>query len=288
MGVYQASSRSLLASVLLTSGALFAGGCGNTLAESPSAAPASPGAARAVVVGLSPTGYSVDGATVASADAAAEELGRLNAESPIAVRIEAPASSTLERVAELVDKIRAQGVRDVALVALNSAGVAADSAAAAASAAPPPAGPSPAAPAALPAHPLAEGAEAAEPTPPSPPAPPAAESLPEVLVKNIGLHVGGGTNTDAEKAPFRAAVEKHFDELRACYRQVEDPLKGGVFGLDLRIGRDGGKAQVSQPRTSMKGEAFRKCVFGVFQSVEFDKPAKGPTVISYSVRFSAK
>lgn len=239
-----------------------------------------------MVVGLTPGAYSIDGTTVVSADAVAEELGRLNAESPITVRIEAPASSALERVAELVDKIRAQGVRDVALVALNAAGQAPGAPAAAPSAAPARSA-APAAPAA-PTHPLAQGAEATEPTPPSPPPPAEAESLPEVLVKNIGLHVGGGTNTDAEKAPFRAAVEKHFDELRACYRHVSDPLKGGVFGLDLRIGRDGGKAKVSQPRTSMKGEEFRKCVFDVFQSVEFDKPAKGPTVISYSVRFSAK
>lgn len=234
-----------------------------------------------MVVGLTPGAYSIDGTTVVSADAVAEELGRLNAESPITVRIEAPASSALERVAELVDKIRAQGVRDVALVALNAAGQAQAPGAAPSAAPPPPVAPAP-------AHPLAQGAEAAEPTPPSPPPPAEAESLPEVVVKNIGLHVGGGTNTDAEKAPFRAAVEKHFDELRACYRHVSDPLKGGVFGLDLRIGRDGGKAKVSQPRTSMKGEEFRKCVFDVFQSVEFDKPAKGPTVISYSVRFSAK
>ena len=79
-----------------------------------------------------------------------------------------------------------------------------------------------------------------------------------------------------------------FDELRACYKEVEDPMKGGIFGVDLRIGRGGGHPEVSQPRTSMKGQAFRDCVVGVFKAVEFEKPAKGPTVISYSVRFSAK
>jgi len=110
--------------------------------------------------------------------------------------------------------------------------------------------------------------------------------LPEVKVENVGLHIGGGPNDDATKAPFQQAIEKHFVELRACYVKVEDPVKGGTFGVDFHIGRNGGKAQVKQPRTGMKGPEFRQCVLDVLESVEFDKPKKGPTVISYSVRYT--
>jgi hypothetical protein len=107
-----------------------------------------------------------------------------------------------------------------------------------------------------------------------------------VKVENVGLHIGGGPNDDAAKAPFVAAVEKQFDGLRACYTKVEDPVKGGTFGVDLHIGRDGGKPKVKQPRTGMKGTGFRDCVVKVFEQVEFEKPKKGPTVISYSIKYS--
>lgn len=125
---------------------------------------------------------------------------------------------------------------------------------------------------------------AAEPAPP--PAPPAAGSLPEVLIENVGLHIGGGPNDDATKAPFKAAIEKRFDDFRRCYVHAEDPRKGGTFGVDLRIGREGGRAQVQQPRTGMKGTELRACLVRAFESVEFARPARGPTMISYSLRFT--
>lgn len=115
-----------------------------------------------------------------------------------------------------------------------------------------------------------------------------AGALPEVVVENVGLHIGGGPNDDATKAPFQAAIAKRFEEFRRCYVHVEDPKKGGTFGVDLLIGRAGGKADVKQPRTGMKGSEFRDCVIGVFRAVEFDKPKKGPTMISYSLRFELK
>jgi hypothetical protein len=107
-----------------------------------------------------------------------------------------------------------------------------------------------------------------------------------VKVENVGLHIGGGPNDDATKAPYLAAAEKQFDALRACYTKVEEPMKGGTFGVDLHIGRAGGRPQVKQPRTGMKGTDFRDCVVKAFEQMEFEKPKKGPTVISYSVRYS--
>jgi biopolymer transport protein ExbD len=123
------------------------------------------------------------------------------------------------------------------------------------------------------------------PTPPTEPTPPA-EPLPEVKVESFGLHIGGGPNDDASKRPILDAIGKHFDEFRACYVKVQEPAKGGTFGVDLRIGRDGGKAKVEQPRTGMKANEFRECVLDVFKNVTFEKPPKGPTVVSYSLKFS--
>jgi hypothetical protein len=111
-------------------------------------------------------------------------------------------------------------------------------------------------------------------------------ALPEVVVESVGMHVGGGRNDEAEKAPFKAAIEPHFEEFRRCYVHIEQPGKGGTFGVDLFVGREGGKPEVRQPRTGMSGEKFRNCVVGVFNSIDFERPRAGPTVISYSLRFS--
>ena len=43
---------------------------------------------------------------------------------------------------------------------------------------------------------------------------------------------------------------------------------------------------MKQPRTGMKGAGFRDCVLKAFEQVEFEKPKKGPTVISYSIKFT--
>ena len=120
-------------------------------------------------------------------------------------------------------------------------------------------------------------------TPPDP-----TRSLPEVTVRNVGLHIGGGSNDAASKEPFQRAIAARFEAFLTCYRQVVEPDKGGTFGVDLFINREGGQAEVRQPRTSMKGDAFRECVVEVFKSVVFDRPTKGPTVISYSIKFEVR
>jgi hypothetical protein len=130
--------------------------------------------------------------------------------------------------------------------------------------------------------PVASNSEAAGP-PPEPP--PGAQSLPEVRLLNVGLHVGGGSNDEAEKEPFKRAIESRFDDFLRCYRMVHEPEKGGTFGVDLFIGRGGGKPEVRQPRTAMGGTEFRDCMVSAFSSVSFERPKAGPTVISYSLRF---
>jgi biopolymer transport protein ExbD len=133
--------------------------------------------------------------------------------------------------------------------------------------------------------PPAPPAAAPAPAPPTGGTPPG-ESLPEVAVKNVGLHIGGGPNDDATKEPFRKAIAARFDDFRRCYPKVAKPGQGGTFGVDLKIGARGGKPEVRQPRTGMGGQAFRDCVLGVFSEVEFQRPPHGATVISYSIRFT--
>lgn len=119
-----------------------------------------------------------------------------------------------------------------------------------------------------------------------PPVAPSGEPLPEVRLRNVGLHIGGGPNDAATKAPFQIAIGAHFEEFRQCYPLVTNPGKVGVFGVDLRIPREGGQATVQSARTGMTGKAFRDCVLDVFSRVEFARPPQGPTVVSYSLEFS--
>ncbi|WP_437604177.1 hypothetical protein WMF28_21655 [Sorangium sp. So ce590] len=157
--------------------------------------------------------------------------------------------------------------------------------------APPSAAPSPPSAAAS-AAPAASAAASAAPAAPTasaaadPTAPADAAPLPNVKVANIGMHIGGGPHDDFTKEPIKRSVAPHFDDFRRCFALAEDPAKAGDFGIDLRIEKDGGKAEVRKPRTALKGEAFTACVVGVFERIDFLKPRKGPTVVSYSLRFT--
>jgi hypothetical protein len=99
------------------------------------------------------------------------------------------------------------------------------------------------------------------------------------------MHIGGGANDSDSKLSFKRALERKFDDFLRCYPLVEQPGRGGTFGVDLHIGRNGGKPEVTQPRTGMPGADFRACMLRAFSDVEFEKPRAGPTVVSYSLRF---
>lgn len=168
-------------------------------------------------------------------------------------------------------------------------GVASPSSAPAPSVAAPPPAPSapPAEPAAVATTSAAAPASAPAASASAPPAEPPVAEVP-VEVKNIGMHVGGGTNDAAEKAPIKRSVEPHMEDFAKCFAKVSDHAKGGDFGVDLRIEREGGKAKVSHPRTSLKGDGFKECVLAVFEAVDFEKPKGGTTTVSYSLRFTPK
>ena len=102
------------------------------------------------------------------------------------------------------------------------------------------------------------------------------------------MHIGGGPNDVATKAPIARSVAPYFGRLRACWSLVEDPGRGGTFGVDLLVPSDGGHATVSHPRTKLGPEAFRECVTSVFEDVAFVRPLGGRTTVSYALRFEPR
>lgn len=112
------------------------------------------------------------------------------------------------------------------------------------------------------------------------------KALPELHIEPLGMHVGGGKNDAEEKAPFHRALEREFPAFLDCYRLVDDAWAGGSFGVDLKIPRAGGAPVAEQPRTRLRGAGFQECMLAAFGKVQFEKPKRGPTVVSYSVRFT--
>lgn len=112
------------------------------------------------------------------------------------------------------------------------------------------------------------------------------KALPELVVEAHGMHIGGGSNEPEDKAPFHRALERAFPAFLECYRLAVEPWAGGTFGADLRIPRAGGRAEAAQPRTKIKGAGFEACMLAAFATAQFERPKAGPTVISYSVRFT--
>jgi hypothetical protein len=164
-----------------------------------------------------------------------------------------------------------------------------------------PAGPAPASPpdapaSRAPAPPSTPAAPAPAPTlsgigdppPASPPAAPAPAEppVPRVKVTNIGLHIGGGPNDKATKAPFERAIAEKFDDFRRCYAKVGAGGAKGSFGIDLLVARAGGHPATSHSRTAMPGDEFRDCVVHTFETVTFEPPKRGATTLSYALGFA--
>jgi hypothetical protein len=108
---------------------------------------------------------------------------------------------------------------------------------------------------------------------------------PRVRVENIGLHIGGGPNDAKTKAPFLRQIATEFDAFRLCYAKAEGEGAHGTFGIDLLVPKEGGHAETSNPRTAMKGAAFRDCVVDAFRAIAFEPPKHGATTLSYALRF---
>ncbi len=134
----------------------------------------------------------------------------------------------------------------------------------------------------LPPEPAASAPAAAKPPPQPQPQP----GKP-VKVVHIGMHIGGGPNDDVTKEPIRASVRPHFAELSACYAATGSKVESD-FGVDLLIPEAGGKAQVSHPRSTLKGAPpeLSTCIVAVFEETDFKRPLTGRTVVSYAMRFT--
>lgn len=116
----------------------------------------------------------------------------------------------------------------------------------------------------------------------------AAVARSDVGVVTIGMHVGGGPYDEPTKEPMKRSVEPRFPDLTRCWAFVASttPVPREVdAGVDLVIPAKGGRARVSNPRTTVKAEGFAPCVVGFFESVEFLPPNGGQSTVSYSVRF---
>jgi hypothetical protein len=107
-----------------------------------------------------------------------------------------------------------------------------------------------------------------------------------VKVATIGMHVGGGPYDEITKEPMKRSVEPRFADLAGCWKHVTSGPRPGDAGVDLVIEAAGGRARVSNPRTQIQGDGFVPCVVAFFESIEFEKPRNGKTVVSYSVRFT--
>jgi hypothetical protein len=109
-------------------------------------------------------------------------------------------------------------------------------------------------------------------------------ALPEIRVRHIGLHIGGGPNDEPTRRPILRAIEAQERRVLGCYRLVERPLRGGVYGADLFVPGAGGAAQVRATRQKLGAEDFDACMRKALEQVRFPKPPR-PTVVSYSLRF---
>jgi hypothetical protein len=115
---------------------------------------------------------------------------------------------------------------------------------------------------------------------------PEQEKLPDVAIKNVGMHIGGEDNSAASKRPIRATVKNHYDAMRRCYAMADTPKKKTTFGVDIRIDGKGGKPKVSNPRNGLKGEGVTSCLVSVFEAIEFAPQPNGQArMVSYSVEF---
>src|SRR5688572_15723939 len=73
-----------------------------------------------------------------------------------------------------------------------------------------------------------------EPAPVAAPPPPADAPVPDVEVKNVGMHIGGEANTAEQKKPIREAVAAHYDAMRRCWAsEGEDAARTITFGIDM-------------------------------------------------------
>ena len=109
-------------------------------------------------------------------------------------------------------------------------------------------------------------------------------SLPELTYEHLGMHIGGEANDAESKRPWLDSIDAGADALLSCYRFVDDPKKGGSYGVDLFVTTSGGAPEVRDSRQKLGGEDFDRCMRDAFSRIAFHRPPR-PTVLSYSILF---
>lgn len=111
-----------------------------------------------------------------------------------------------------------------------------------------------------------------------------AAAAPAVDVRSIGMHIGGGPNDDATKAPFLTAIAASHGEVARCWATLGKRVTVD-FGVDFLVPAKGGLAKVDRPRSTVPDAAFVKCATAAFSSVTFAPTKSGlATKVSTSVR----
>lgn len=125
--------------------------------------------------------------------------------------------------------------------------------------------------------------------PPEEPAEEPEAPLPDIEVRNVGMHIGGEENTSAQKRPIRAEVQKHYDAMKRCWAMAEEPPDKATFGVDMRIDGEGGAAKITNPRSGLKGDGVKDCMVAAFEGVVFPRQPGGVArMVSFSVEFQKK
>ena len=109
--------------------------------------------------------------------------------------------------------------------------------------------------------------------------------LPELSLRSIGMHIGGGENTPAEKRPWLEDLAQAESKLLACHLLTSQPLKGGVIGVEYYVGKAGGSAEIRSVRHKLGAEDYAQCLNEAFEFIQFHQPRQ-PTVVSCAFRFS--
>lgn len=111
------------------------------------------------------------------------------------------------------------------------------------------------------------------------------DSLPELTIRSIGMHIGGSSNTRADKQPWLSDLTQAEGAVLACQSLARQPLKGGVIGLEYYVGRRGGQPEIRSIRHQLGEARYDQCLRNAFQEVIFHEPRQ-PTVVSCAFRLT--
>ena len=107
-----------------------------------------------------------------------------------------------------------------------------------------------------------------------------------LVVKTVGLHVGGGARSEASRQQWVRIFERHFDAFARCHALASQRTHNASFGIDIYVPVGGGPGGIGEVRTRLRGKGFRGCMLRAFRAIEFPPPGKGQrTAVSYSLIF---